>query len=129
MVEMLDRKKMQKEFDRWTGMMKKIMIVKNKDYGMMDDPLANLRSVENVGITIDHGIVIRMMDKMSRLCSFYEKGYFAVKDETINDTLIDICNYAFLHHFARTEKKVGCKNEKCADKTKDKDSYNQAIDY
>jgi len=122
MVEILNRKKMKKEFENWTDMMRKIMLIKNKDYGMVKDPLANLRSVENVGITMDHGIVIRMMDKMSRLCSFYEKGYFAVKDETINDTLIDICNYAFLHYLARkeTEKKTGCKNEKCQDTSKTK---------
>ena len=124
----MNREKMNKHFDIWIGRMKDIMIVKNKDYGMSNDPLANLRAVEMVGITIDHGIVIRMMDKMSRLCSFYEKGHFAVEDETMDDTLIDLCNYAFLHWIARTEKENGCKNEKCQDKSQE-DSYNQARDY
>ena len=116
---MMNREKMSKQFDVWAEMMRKVMLVKNKDYGMSDDPLANLRAVEMVGITIDHGIVIRMMDKMSRLCSFYEKGHFAVEDETLDDTLIDLCNYAFLHWIARTEKET-CKNEKCQPKKPEK---------
>ncbi len=102
----MNREKMNKHFDIWIGRMKDIMIVKNKDYGMNNDPLANLRAVEMVGITIDHGIVIRMMDKMSRLCSFYEKGHFAVEDETMDDTLIDLCNYAFCIGLLEPKKKM-----------------------
>ena len=104
MDRILTREEMEKEFHAWVGRMQELLIVKNKDYGVSHDPLANLRSVEMSGITIDHGIVVRMLDKMSRLCSFYEKGYLAVRDETINDTLMDLCNYAFLHHIARTGK-------------------------
>ena len=99
----VDREFMERQFQCWVDKMHDILIAKNKDYGVSNDPLANLRAVEMSGITIDHGIIIRMLDKVSRLCSFYEKGYLAVEDESINDTLIDLCNYAFLHHIARKD--------------------------
>ena len=103
----VDREFMERQFQCWVDKMHDILIAKNKDYGVSNDPLANLRAVEMSGITIDHGIIIRMLDKVSRLCSFYEKGYLAVEDESINDTLIDLCNYAFLHHIARVEHYMG----------------------
>ena len=55
---------------------------KNKDYG---DAFASFGSV---------GVIIRMGDKINRLCSITSNGISLVNDESIRDTLIDLHNYA-----------------------------------
>jgi hypothetical protein len=42
------------------------------------------------------GTFTRMSDKMSRLASFIRNGELVVKDESVQDTLIDLANYAVL---------------------------------
>lgn len=70
---------------------------KNRDYtGDADDPFANFKSVEILGISTEVGFLTRMMDKMKRIASFVEKGELAVKDESVQDTLHDLCNYCCL---------------------------------
>lgn len=71
---------------------------KNSDYcGITDDPFANFSRVEAVGITTtERGFLVRMMDKMSRLNSFVQKGVLEVKDESVEDTLFDLANYSIL---------------------------------
>ena len=67
---------------------------KNKDYtGGSDDPFANFKSVEVLGISTEVGFLTRMMDKMKRIASFVHKGELAVKDESVTDTLQDLSNY------------------------------------
>ena len=55
---------------------------KNKDYG---DAFASFGSV---------GVIIRMGDKINRLCSVTSNGVTLVNDESIRDTLMDLHNYA-----------------------------------
>jgi hypothetical protein len=71
---------------------------KNADYtGTSDDPFANFSRVENVGIcTTEQGFLTRMFDKFSRITSFVQKGVLLVKDESVEDTLIDLANYCIL---------------------------------
>jgi hypothetical protein len=70
---------------------------KNADYtGATSDPFANLRSVEQLGIPTEVGLLTRMMDKMSRIASFVQKGELQVKDESVQDTLLDLANYCAL---------------------------------
>jgi hypothetical protein len=70
---------------------------KNADYtGATSDPFANLRSVEALGIPTEIGLLTRMSDKMSRLASFVQKGELQVKDESAQDTLLDLANYCAL---------------------------------
>ncbi len=79
---------------------KKLAITKakNADYtGTSSDPFANFTSVEALGIcTTEQGFLVRMMDKMMRLNSFVQKGVLEVKDESVDDTLSDLSNYADL---------------------------------
>jgi hypothetical protein len=74
-----------------------ISAAKNADYtGATNDPFANLRSVEQLGISTEVGLLTRMMDKMSRISSFVAKGELSVKDESAQDTLLDLANYCAL---------------------------------
>lgn len=79
--------------------MTEVTKVKSYDYaGFADnDPFANFRIVENCGIaSVEQGFLTRMMDKVSRINSFIKQGVCEVKDEKIEDTLIDLANYSIL---------------------------------
>lgn len=67
-----------------------LMDVKNQDYGANADPFRNFRLH---GL---YGIAVRLHDKVARLTTFAEKNTFAVKDESVNDTCLDVINYAIL---------------------------------
>jgi hypothetical protein len=71
---------------------------KNADYtGAGDDPFANFTNVKTCGgATPEQGFLVRMNDKMARISSFVEKGELLVKDESVQDTLFDLANYAIL---------------------------------
>ncbi len=76
-----------------------LMRRKNHDYAGASgqQPFANFERVEALGIcTTEKGFLVRLTDKMSRLSSFTDSGEFAVKDETLRDTLTDVINYAVL---------------------------------
>jgi hypothetical protein len=78
--------------------MKTITAAKNADYtGEGNDPFANFTRVETLGITDTvRGFLVRMTDKLSRITSFAQKGVLQVKDESIEDTLLDLANYCIL---------------------------------
>ena len=71
---------------------------KNADYtGGGEDAFANFTRVEAMGIcTTEQGFLTRMTDKMSRIASFVKNGNLQVKDESVQDTLIDLANYSIL---------------------------------
>lgn len=72
----------------------KTAIAKNSDYGgSNDDPYANFRNSTIAGVPVEKGIMVRMMDKISRISTLMEKEA-QVKDEAIEDTLMDLINYA-----------------------------------
>lgn len=75
-----------------------ITAAKNHDYtGAGDDPFANFRNIKNCGgVSPEQGFLVRMNDKMARISSFVEKGILQVKDESVNDTLLDLANYCIL---------------------------------
>lgn len=80
-------------FRKLTDLMARYHEVKNHDYANAVDPLANLRKHG------EYGIVVRMDDKTSRLESFFGpkgRAKLKVKDEKIEDTCIDLANYALL---------------------------------
>uniref|UniRef100_A0A6H1ZEN3 Nucleotide modification associated domain-containing protein n=1 Tax=viral metagenome TaxID=1070528 RepID=A0A6H1ZEN3_9ZZZZ len=79
-----------------------IICKKNHDYAApesdKDNPLKlfkNLMACEFMGITkTEQGMLIRLTDKFSRLCNLLKEGHkIAVKDESLEDTVIDIQNY------------------------------------
>lgn len=71
-----------------------IAVKKNNDYAGQAtvDPFKNIRASEFVGVSPDRAIMVRLMDKMSRVSNLLSQEA-AVKDEAIEDTLTDIINY------------------------------------
>lgn len=76
-----------------------IMTKKNHDYSgeAGDDPFANFRRCEAMGIcTPLQGALVRLTDKFSRLSTYAQAGKLLVEDETVDDTILDLINYAVL---------------------------------
>lgn len=76
-----------------------LMKKKNADYGGEVDPFYNFQT---------HGVLgflVRMHDKLCRLESFRRNGSLQVQDESVEDTLVDLINYAvLLAAFIRSKK-------------------------
>ena len=70
---------------------------KNSDYtGSSDDPFSNFKAIEVYGIKTEIGFLTRMTDKLARIASFIKNGELMVKDESVQDTLLDLANYSML---------------------------------
>jgi hypothetical protein len=71
---------------------------KNADYtGVGTDPFANFDRVSYMGISsTEQGFLTRMLDKFCRLVSFVQRGTLLVKDESLEDTCLDLANYCIL---------------------------------
>lgn len=85
-----------------------LMQRKNADYAGRggDEPFANFTRCEAMGICkTEAGMLVRMTDKMSRLSSFVESGTLAVKDESVEDTCLDLINYSVLFYAFLQSKK------------------------
>jgi len=56
------------------------------------------------------GFLTRMLDKFCRLVSFVQLGVLLVKDESLEDTALDLANYCILFAgYVRSKKKVNKK--------------------
>lgn len=82
------------EFKDLLKQMWSIRQAKRQDYNAGD--VNNFEMSKFMGIDPWMGIMIRISDKFSRCCSFARKGFNAVKDESIEDTLLDMANYCLL---------------------------------
>ena len=73
----------------------KIIEAKNSDYAGDRSPFFNFEMCEKSGVCkTEHGIIVRMTDKLARVINLLEDGReAAVRDETIEDTLKDLINY------------------------------------
>jgi hypothetical protein len=70
-----------------------VAIRKNNDYGgSKNNPFANFENATVAGVTVERGILVRLMDKMSRISTLLEKEAM-VKDEAITDRIVDAINY------------------------------------
>jgi hypothetical protein len=80
-------------------------IAKNHDYGGSNkDPYANFRNSTIAGVSVERGILVRLMDKMSRVSTLLEKEG-KVKTESVNDTISDAINYlAILQSYLKNNK-------------------------
>ena len=84
------------EFDDALDELKMLHDAKNSDYSTLENPYKNLQAVERIGIEAWRGIVIRLMDKFSRLEEYCVKEELAIKSEGIEDTFKDIAVYSTL---------------------------------
>ena len=75
------------EFKSITSQMLNTYIKKNNDYGNSFD-----KSMDEFGMT---SAIIRMNDKLERLKTLSKKESM-VKDESVQDTLLDLANYAIM---------------------------------
>lgn len=78
----MDRSKMMKELH---SEKQEVYDAKNADYG---DSFAKVRREYQMAI------IIRLMDKLERLKTLYAGNEQQVEEETIEDTLLDMSNYA-----------------------------------
>lgn len=77
---------------------KALMKKKNNDYADIKDPFLNFRQCEEAELcSVLTGMLVRLGDKVSRFDNLYnKKKKQMVKDESIEDTLIDIINYCVI---------------------------------
>lgn len=94
----MDRTEFKSLFESYLDRMRTIMVSKNADYaGAGSDPFANFKVVEGMGVCqAEQGFLTRMCDKFMRVANFVKQGVLQVKDESVEDTLIDLANYALL---------------------------------
>ena len=85
-----------REFDDALDELKMLHDAKNHDYATAENPYKNLEGVSRIGIEPWRGIVIRLMDKFSRLEEYCVKGKLAIQSEGVEDTLKDISVYSLL---------------------------------
>jgi len=74
--------------------LRQLHLSKSADYGSGEDPLANLRACEKLGIEPWIGVMIRAEDKMARVRSLIRNG--SLKNESIEDNLADLAAYSLL---------------------------------
>lgn len=87
--------------------LKELYRTKNQDYG---DSFSKIRSKYG-----DVAILIRLHDKLSRVEQLMLNGNQQVKDESINDTLRDLANYALMELTEREYDSCQCKDEELSD--------------
>lgn len=71
-----------------TDQMVELYIKKNQDYGNSFD-----ETLDEFGLVAG---IIRMNDKIKRIKQLYKSGEINVKEEKVEDTLIDLANYAVM---------------------------------
>lgn len=72
-----------------------IMRKKNQDYSRGDDPFKNFRSSIVVGMDAERAILVRKLDKITRVGNLIDKDPL-VTEESFEDTLLDDINYSKL---------------------------------
>jgi len=85
------------KFEEITQQMTEVYKRKNQDYGNSFD-----KTLDEFGLVAG---LIRINDKVSRLKSIYKSSEVRVKDERIEDTLLDLANYAVMSLQWLTENK------------------------
>lgn len=86
-----------------------IIKLKNKDYATDSDPWKNFKSAEIAGVSVERAILVRILDKIARISNLIDKPP-AVKEEVIEDTMLDAINYLailkeYINEHSRTTKK------------------------
>lgn len=107
MLEMvLDREKKQMtqtnkqyghpDFYKLLDQMAELHSRKNHDYAGTSDPLKNLRACTRLELDPFIGVMVRLQDKWSRIEEFVKSKTLLVKNESVEDTLMDNAVYSLL---------------------------------
>jgi hypothetical protein len=80
-----------------------IMKRKRNDYSSNEDPLRNIKSIEALGIDARLGVIIRILDKISRIKTLMFDSEQQVMDESRRDTIVDAINYLCILYFLEYE--------------------------
>lgn len=88
----MTRQQLQDSIKRTFEQAAKIAEAKNMDYASSEDGFKNFRSAELVKINMEKSILIRIMDKISRISNLLDRPN-VVKDESIADSILDAINY------------------------------------
>jgi hypothetical protein len=91
----MDQSKFMEMYGKFATKMHSIVRCKSQDYSTESDPFKNFRLAPMVGVTPERGVLVRMMDKISRISVLLEKEA-SVVDESIVDTLLDLGNYSLI---------------------------------
>jgi hypothetical protein len=85
-------KSVQETYKKGIALIKK----KNPDYADVDqDAFKNFRFAALVGVGPKRAVLVRISDKLARISNLIDRvGTEKVKDEKIDDTLLDLCNYS-----------------------------------
>ena len=74
-----------------------LMKKKSEDYATGSDPFANFKRGEVLGFaTCEEGLMLRVVDKISRISTFLKRGQLNVENESVEDSIMDIINYMVL---------------------------------
>lgn len=83
-----------------------IIHLKNQDYGADSNPFKNFElSAQVVGCSVETGILVRFSDKVARIGNLLGGKDPAVKEESIDDTILDAINYLAILRALRQHKK------------------------
>ena len=70
---------------------------KNVDYAQVEEPFSNFEMVESLKICkTSTGILVRISDKIARISNLLEREDIAIKDEKVEDTMLDLINYSII---------------------------------
>jgi len=74
-----------------------IMRHKSADYASGTYTFANFKRGEILGFaSAEEGLMLRVVDKISRISTFLKKGELKVGNETVQDSILDVINYMIL---------------------------------
>lgn len=73
-----------------------LMEWKNTDYTAGGGVFDNFNNAAVFGVSREQGLLIRVMDKLMRVKSFIRNGTLALKNEAVEDSILDVINYMVL---------------------------------
>jgi hypothetical protein len=91
-------------FEDILNKMLEIHKAKNADYSADKTLFGNFKEAERIKIPDWKGAFVRLQDKYSRCCNLIAGNEAQVKEETLEDTLLDLANYAVITLYLRKKK-------------------------
>lgn len=93
-------------FDSFAAKLRETLIKKGEDYAAETDVLSNFKTSSKMAkISVLSVIIVEITKKVSRIVNLSQKGKIAA-NEPLEDSILDLCGYAFLLLCAVTEKKI-----------------------